>query len=370
MGQSGVGSKSTTGGADWRIYERKPKKRFSLICRLLVRYSFLAYFGLKFTFQLFWPFLAGLFLAFLLHPAVNWISRFPLLKKAFGQWRFFFFYILYLAFSLVLCCLALTGIQNLLEFLPRVYREQIEPFLLLLSEHFSPPGARAAASAQNSGELIGQIQKTLVEYSGKALSIISSWIAKAPAAFTTCFFCGALLFHDFDGVPEYLPLDSAQYAPSVHRMLLDLKRLHFFHPIPNAESLHHPFYHHFLELTLGLWILKVENFLVHGSFGSSGGRFAYCRAGYRSGSVGCYLLYQRQLFPGIGLLALFGIVSLIRTIIEPKIIGKQFGLHPLATITAMYAGAQLWGIWGLFLGAGDRSLLLALEGKAKLEFLV
>ena len=30
MRRSGVGSKSTTGGADWRIYERKPKKRFSL----------------------------------------------------------------------------------------------------------------------------------------------------------------------------------------------------------------------------------------------------------------------------------------------------------------------------------------------------
>ena len=54
-------------------------------------------------------------------------------------------------------------------------------------------------------------------------------------------------------------------------------------------------------------------------------------------------------FQGLGLLALFGIVALVRTIIEPKIIGKQFELHPLTTITAMYAGAQLWGIWGFLL---------------------
>ena len=47
-------------------------------------------------------------------------------------------------------------------------------------------------------------------------------------------------------------------------------------------------------------------------------------------------------FQGLGLLALFGIVALVRTIIEPKIIGKQFGLHPLATITAMYAGCLLY----------------------------
>ena len=106
------------------------KKDFLLSAAFWSVILFLAYFGLKFTFQLFWPFLAGLFLAFLLHPPVNSISRFSSAKKSF--WSVAILLLLYFVLGLFLwflCCLALTGIQNLLEFLPRVYREQIEPFL-------------------------------------------------------------------------------------------------------------------------------------------------------------------------------------------------------------------------------------------------
>ena len=39
----------------------------------------------------------------------------------------------------------------------------------------------------------------------------------------------------------------------------------------------------------------------------------------------------------------------VRNIIEPKIVGKQVGLHPLATLIAMFVGTKLFGIVGLFL---------------------
>ena len=61
----------------------RQKKDFLLSAAFWAVMLFLIYFGLKFTIQLFWPFLAGLFLAFLLHPAVNWISRFSSAKKSF-----------------------------------------------------------------------------------------------------------------------------------------------------------------------------------------------------------------------------------------------------------------------------------------------
>lgn len=121
----------------------RQKKDFLLSAAFWAVMLFLIYFGLKFTIQLFWPFLAGLFLAFLLHPAVNWISRFSSAKKSF--WSVAVLLLLYFTLGLFLwflCCLALTGIQNLLEFLPQVYQNQIEPFLLLISEHFPPSNGR------------------------------------------------------------------------------------------------------------------------------------------------------------------------------------------------------------------------------------
>lgn len=48
------------------------------------------------------------------------------------------------------------------------------------------------------------------------------------------------------------------------------------------------------------------------------------------------------------LLVLYVIITVIRNIIEPKIIGDQFGLHPLVALICIYVGAQLFGVVGLF----------------------
>jgi len=53
---------------------------------------------------------------------------------------------------------------------------------------------------------------------------------------------------------------------------------------------------------------------------------------------------------GGGLLALCAVVLLIRQLLEPRIVGKSIGLHPLATLFAAYAGLQLFGLFGMLIG--------------------
>lgn len=52
----------------------------------------------------------------------------------------------------------------------------------------------------------------------------------------------------------------------------------------------------------------------------------------------------------VGLLILFGIVTLVRQIMEPRLLGKSLGLHPLCTLFASYAGWRFFGIVGMLLG--------------------
>ena len=49
------------------------------------------------------------------------------------------------------------------------------------------------------------------------------------------------------------------------------------------------------------------------------------------------------------LLGLYAAVTVIRTTLEPKLIGKQLGLDPLLTLVALYGGYRLWGIMGMIL---------------------
>jgi sporulation integral membrane protein YtvI len=53
---------------------------------------------------------------------------------------------------------------------------------------------------------------------------------------------------------------------------------------------------------------------------------------------------------GIGLLILYGIIVVVRQILEPKVVGENIGLHPLTTLVSLYLGYTLFGFWGLILG--------------------
>ena len=52
---------------------------------------------------------------------------------------------------------------------------------------------------------------------------------------------------------------------------------------------------------------------------------------------------------GIGLLVLYAVTSVVRQILEPKLIGEGLGLHPLLSLAAMYTGLKLFGVWGMIL---------------------
>lgn len=59
----------------------------------------------------------------------------------------------------------------------------------------------------------------------------------------------------------------------------------------------------------------------------------------------CYLQGDRA--RAVGLLAVYVVISVTRSVLEPKLVGRQLGLDPLITLFALYAGYKLWGIGGM-----------------------
>ena len=52
----------------------------------------------------------------------------------------------------------------------------------------------------------------------------------------------------------------------------------------------------------------------------------------------------------IYLIILYLFVTVVRQLIEPKIVGTHIGIYPLLTLAAMYTGVQLIGVFGLIVG--------------------
>lgn len=51
----------------------------------------------------------------------------------------------------------------------------------------------------------------------------------------------------------------------------------------------------------------------------------------------------------IGLVSVYVVVTLTRSMLEPKFLSRHLGLDPLATLIALYVGFRLWGIGGMIL---------------------
>ena len=51
----------------------------------------------------------------------------------------------------------------------------------------------------------------------------------------------------------------------------------------------------------------------------------------------------------VGLAGIYVTISLLRSILEPRFLGRHLGLDPLVTLMAIYAGYKLWGIGGMLL---------------------
>lgn len=119
----------------------------------------------------------------------------------------------------------------------------------------------------------------------------------------------------------------------------------------------------FTEIFIGLSIIGIENaaiiafiislFDILPVLGSGGVMIPWAIIAGISGnykvSIGIALLY-------VG-------ITIIRNIIEPKLVGKQVGLHPIVTLAAMLIGVKLFGMIGLLGLAISIALIKSLNYK-------
>jgi len=105
----------------------------------------------------------------------------------------------------------------------------------------------------------------------------------------------------------------------------------------------------FLVLTAGFLVLQIRYPLLFGL----GIALIDALPVLGSGAVlipwGLVQFLQGNTFQGTGLLILYGAVSLLRTALEPRMLGKQMGLDPLLTLLALYGGYHFLGIAGMIL---------------------
>ena len=70
----------------------------------------------------------------------------------------------------------------------------------------------------------------------------------------------------------------------------------------------------------------------------------------------------------IQLALLYVIITVVRNVLEPKLLGKQIGLHPLVMLICMYVGLKVFGFIGLFILPIIAAIMKYLYDNNKIHF--
>jgi sporulation integral membrane protein YtvI len=67
----------------------------------------------------------------------------------------------------------------------------------------------------------------------------------------------------------------------------------------------------------------------------------------------------------IGLTVIWGIITIARQVLQPKILGTQMGAHPLASLMSIFIGFRIFGLFGLIIGPALLMIIIAIRDADK-----
>lgn len=103
----------------------------------------------------------------------------------------------------------------------------------------------------------------------------------------------------------------------------------------------------FFELLLAFLLLRVENAVGIAAVTAVIDALPVFGTGIVLVPWAAYALLTGETGLGVGLIICWGIVNLVRSCVQAKLLGDQIGLDPLVSLAAVYVGWRVWNVWGM-----------------------
>ncbi|MEG0751889.1 MAG: sporulation integral membrane protein YtvI [Oscillospiraceae bacterium] len=314
----------------------------------------LVYAGFRYLAPLVMPFLVAFLFAVMLKPVIKFMcGKLKLNKKLAAVLA------VILLFGVVGVIIALLGAQlfsylgSVFTSLPRFYTETIAPVLYTAYEELRDVFGRISPQmldAYQNGvdNMITSLGNTVTNISVKAVGVVSSYASSLPKTLVSLLVTIIATFFvtvDYDRITEFI---MSQLGDRRRELVLEVKREGFDTIGRFARSYIVIMLMTFCEMLLGYWILGVSNIVLLAAVTAVFDILPIVGTGTIIIPWGILALVTGDYVRGSGLLILYIVVTVIRQIMEPKIVGSHVGLHPIATLMSMYVGTHLFGILGLF----------------------
>ncbi|WP_324825401.1 sporulation integral membrane protein YtvI [Sinanaerobacter sp. ZZT-01] len=310
-----------------------------------------------FRYAIFWimPFVVGFSVAFVLKPLIDRLSKMTHInRKPIAAMVLLLFYATVGLLIFLFGLQVFFSIQKFTYQIPDIYNEKMEPALIsgyksleIWAANWDPKIMNAISEVAK--DLLTQLGSLVSSLSTKMLAMISGIAVWVPGMFVSLIFT---IISSFFIAMDYYKITSfivRQFNPQHQGLILDIKDYVVSSIFKFITSYALIMSITFAELSIGLSILRIENAILVAFLISLVDVLPVLGTG---GVVIPWILIElagKNYSLAIGLLVLYLFVTVMRNILEPKIVGNRVGLHPVLMLISMFVGVKLFGALGLII---------------------
>lgn len=313
------------------------------------------YIACRWLLGLIWPFLCAFLFAWLLQPPIRFLTAKRHVRYGLSAALCLTVFFAVLGGMLAaLTASAVSGLQELMQYLPGLYTDVIEPGLVSMGERLERSLSRTDPAAsgfltEHLPDMLASISSALANIPIQAVTGVSNRASRLPGQLLStviCVIATVFITADFSRISAFL---LRQMPKRMQRLTLKARdsAVHVLRSYCRSYGIIMCIT--FAELAVGLLLLRQKHAVLIALVIAVLDIFPILGTGLVLVPWGIVTLLAGSAAKGIGLLALWLVILVVRQIIEPRILGHQVGLHPIVTLIAMFSGARLFGPAGLLL---------------------
>ncbi|MEA4873984.1 sporulation integral membrane protein YtvI [Anaerorhabdus sp.] len=330
------------------------KKNFIINAFYYTIITILVFMIIKYGLNLLAPFLVAFIIAYLLRKPTKWMAK--KIKLPYRAVSLIMVILFYSTIGVLCAFIAIkigTSLANLVTSLPNFYKTELSPLLInffdMIENSFKtldPSLIKTISDVFNNFvQSIGELFSSL---SVGAISVVSNYASTLPGLFIKILMAIISTFFiaiDYDLIVSFC---KRQLSEKASNLIIHIKNYIVGTLFVCIRSYALIMTITFIELSIGLSLIRVENAILVALLIAFFDILPVLGTGGIMIPWMILVAFQGNFALAIGLLVVYLAITVIRNILEPKIVGAQLGLHPIVTLLAMFVGTQLFGFLGLF----------------------
>lgn len=311
---------------------------------------------IKYAFVWLLPFIIGFAIAYFLKPLIIKLSkRFKISRNLSAGIILTTFYLTVGAAITFLILKIAIYVRDLVSTLPNLYTNSIEPAVYdlfykgdTIIQNLDPELVESLREIVLS--LTQNLGSAITNLSTKIVIIVSSTVSSVPGFLVFVLFLiisSYFLAIDYSRITGFITRQISNNALEIIYQVKECISTTVFKFLKAYAVL---ITLTFIEMLIGLRILGVENIVLIAAITAIVDVLPILGTGSILVPWALFeLIIRRNFMLGVGIILLYVLITVIRNIIEPKLVGKEIGLEPVLVLACMYLGLKVIGIMGMFI---------------------